>query len=439
MLYQILEKTKSTLSTVFPERRIFLRTDTETRFLRLKPSSQAIAIFGAAILVGWSIMATAILLMDSIGSGNFREQAKRDQQTYQERLDYLASERDFRAKEALAAQNRFNLALDEVSNMQASLIASEIKREELRRGLVTMQNKLQTSVEEYELVEQSLGQLTEQINEKPGSDTTNGPASPDNVTLSALTALLERTATERDTLRAETEAAHQRSEQIELEKRLMSENNLAIFKSLEDALTVSMEPLDKMFSAAGLNTKSLLKQVRKGYAGYGGPLSAVAASARQGPSGGDFSRSAKILNDLDQLNLYRMAAEKLPFSMPVKGSYRHTSGFGRRWGRMHRGTDFAAVHGAPIYATGDGVITYAGWQSGYGRIVKIQHEFGIETRYAHMSKIRVKKGQRVSRGHRIGDMGNTGRSTGTHLHYEVRVNGEAVNPMIYIKAGKNVF
>jgi murein DD-endopeptidase MepM/ murein hydrolase activator NlpD len=106
---------------------------------------------------------------------------------------------------------------------------------------------------------------------------------------------------------------------------------------------------------------------------------------------------------------------------------------------MHAGTDFAAPHGTPIYATADGVITHAGWLSGYGLLVKIQHEFGIETRYAHQSKLRVKVGQRVSRGQRIGDMGNTGRSTGTHLHYEVRVGGKAVNPMIYIKAAKDVF
>jgi murein DD-endopeptidase MepM/ murein hydrolase activator NlpD len=106
---------------------------------------------------------------------------------------------------------------------------------------------------------------------------------------------------------------------------------------------------------------------------------------------------------------------------------------------MHNGTDFAAPHGTPIFATADGVVVHAEWLSGYGRLVKIQHEFGIETRYAHMSKIRVKKGQRVSRGQRIGDMGNTGRSTGTHLHYEVRVGGRPVNPMIYIKAANDVF
>jgi murein DD-endopeptidase MepM/ murein hydrolase activator NlpD len=84
-------------------------------------------------------------------------------------------------------------------------------------------------------------------------------------------------------------------------------------------------------------------------------------------------------------------------------------------------------------------VTKSGWASGYGRLIKIKHDFGIETRYAHLSKIRVKVGQKVSRGERIGDMGNTGRSTGTHLHYEIRVNGNAVNPMKYLKAGKNVF
>jgi len=106
---------------------------------------------------------------------------------------------------------------------------------------------------------------------------------------------------------------------------------------------------------------------------------------------------------------------------------------------MHEGTDFAASYGTPIYATADGVVIHAGWQSGYGKLVKIQHEFGIETRYAHQSEIRVKVGQRVSRGEQIGAMGSTGRSTGTHLHYEVRVGGQAVNPMTYIKAAQDVF
>ncbi len=85
------------------------------------------------------------------------------------------------------------------------------------------------------------------------------------------------------------------------------------------------------------------------------------------------------------------------------------------------------------------MVVHAGWVSGYGRLIKIQHEFGIETRYGHLSALKVSKGQRVSRGERIGDMGNSGRSTGPHLHYEIRVGGNPIDPMIYIKAARNVF
>ena len=159
----------------------------------------------------------------------------------------------------------------------------------------------------------------------------------------------------------------------------------------------------------------------------------------------DTLRANRLLNQMDRLNLYRIAAEKAPFANPVKNAFRFTSQFGYRRDpktggrRMHKGVDFAAGMGTPLYATADGVVIHAGWSSGYGRLVKIQHEFGIETRYAHLAKIRVKEGQRVSRGELIGDMGNSGRSTGTHLHYEVRVNGRAVNPMTFIKAGRDVF
>ncbi len=150
-------------------------------------------------------------------------------------------------------------------------------------------------------------------------------------------------------------------------------------------------------------------------------------------------RANGILSQLDKMNLYRIALQKTPFALPVKSSFRFTSGFGMRWGRMHNGTDFAGAHGTAIYSTADGVVVHAGWQSGYGRLVKIQHEFGIETRYAHNSQLFVKVGQRVSRGQKIAAMGNSGRSTGTHVHYEVRIGGKPVNPMTYIKAARDVF
>ena len=124
----------------FPERRLFLRSDSDTRFIRLRPATQLIAFAGSASVVAWAIVATAILLMDSIGSGNFREQAKRDQRVYENRLNLLAEERDTRAAEAMAAQNRFNLALEQISDMQSQLLASEIARAELETGIEVIQS-----------------------------------------------------------------------------------------------------------------------------------------------------------------------------------------------------------------------------------------------------------------------------------------------------------
>jgi murein DD-endopeptidase MepM/ murein hydrolase activator NlpD len=92
----------------------------------------------------------------------------------------------------------------------------------------------------------------------------------------------------------------------------------------------------------------------------------------------------------------------------------------------------------PIYATADGVVTISGRQSGYGRVVKIRYAFGFETVYAHLRRTRVNVGQRVESGDRIGDMGSTGRSTGNHVHYEIRIDNKPVNPVKFIEAARDV-
>ena len=421
-----------------PEKRLFLRTDTETRFVRLGPGTQLIALAGSSALVAWTIIATAILLMDSIGSGNFREQAKREQQIYQERLNVLSSARDSRAEEAVAAQERFNTALTQISRMQSQLLASEERRKELERGLEVVQSTLRRSMQEREQARDQVVELTAAI-EGNGSAPAAGVNQDVQNTLAYLTSALADTASQRDEMEIAAALALQAADAKELELRLTQERNDQIFRQLEEAMTVSVKPLDRMFRNAGINTDNVIDQVRRGYSGRGGPLTPIAFSTKGLLPDGDTARANNILTELDRMNLYRIAVQKVPFARPVGNNVRFTSGYGPRWGRMHYGADFAAAPGTPIYSTADGVVTFAGWQSGYGRLVKIQHEFGIETRYAHQSKIRVKVGQRVSRGDRIGDIGSSGRSTGPHLHYEVRVGGKAQNPMNYIKAARDVF
>ncbi|WP_204114104.1 DUF5930 domain-containing protein [Shimia biformata] len=428
-------KVHALLEHYFPERRLFLRSDSDTRFIRLRPETQLFAFFGTTLIIAWTIIATAIILMDSIGSGNFREQARRDQQTYELRLNEMSAERDARTAEALAAQDRFNAALKQISEMQTQLLASEVRRQEMETGIEVIQTTLRRTMREREAAVKELAALK---SEADGTMTAeSGPQASSLVDM--LTAALTETARERDAIEAQALDAIREAEEIELEMALMREKNNQIFRQLEDAMTVSVEPLTKMFQSAGLDTDSLLNQVRRGYSGQGGPLTPVTFSTKGGELTEEAQRANALLGEMDKLNVYRIAAETAPFAHPLKSAYRFTSGFGTRWGRPHNGADFAARHGTPIHATADGVVIHADWQSGYGRLIKIKHEFGIETRYAHLAKIRVKVGQRVSRGDHIGDMGNSGRSTGTHLHYEVRVNGRAKNPMTFIKAGSNVF
>ncbi|HEY6919552.1 MAG TPA: M23 family metallopeptidase [Tabrizicola sp.] len=445
MLNRLAYRFHQSLERHFPEQRLFLKSDTETRFIRLRPATQIIAIVGGTLALAWTIVATALIMMDSIGAGSAREQSVRQQALYEQRLNALSADRDLRAEEAARAQERFSIALTQVSEMQERLLASEDRRRELETGIEAIQDTLRETIKDRDAAREEADRVTLALNTQSGAATELGRVGDTVATLEFLTSALGEAAEERNEVLAEAEAAREEVQVIADAKEALELRNDAIFTKLEEALTVSVEPLDKMFREAGMSPDDLIGAVREGYSGQGGPLTPISFSTSGGVPSAEELRANSILTGLDRMNMYRIAAFKLPFGMPVKDSFRWTSGFGTRddpkgaGRRMHEGTDMAAAYGTPIYSTADGVVTYAGWENGYGRLIKIKHDFGVETRYGHLSQIRVEVGQRVSRGDRIGDMGNSGRSTGTHLHYEIRLSGDAINPMTFIKAAKNVF
>ena len=433
-------KVHAALERAFPEQRLFLRSDTETRFIRLSPLTQFVGVTGSALLLGWTIISSAILLMHSLGAGDLKQQALRDQAVYEQRLNQLAAERDARAQEASQAQGRFTVALTEVSAMQSRLLASEDRRKELETGIEVIASTLRNAMKERDQARELADVLRAKLVESEAEEPDTLRLSDLEATLGVMTATLGNLAGQRDAIQETVSEAELALDRIAMDARLEAERNERIFTQIEDAVASSLVPLDEMFSAVGLPTDSILEQVRRSYSGQGGPLTPITFSTSGDAEVDPMTERANgVLGRLDELNLYRIAAQKLPFGFPVTGYYRSTSGFGPRWGRMHEGHDWAGATGTPIHATADGVVVHAGRQSGYGNLIKIRHDFGFETRYAHLSKIRVEVGQRVSRGERIGDMGNTGRSTGTHLHYEVRVGGNPVNPLKYIKAARDVF
>jgi len=157
-------------------------------------------------------------------------------------------------------------------------------------------------------------------------------------------------------------------------------------------------------------------------------------SSALGPADVGFSN---LFSSLQRLDGNVKSAAYIPSGRPV-AKLALTSNFGVRsdpfngGARMHKGIDIPGPVGTPIYATADGIVSRAGWASGYGNLVQISHGSGMETRYGHMSKLLVAANSYVHRGQLIGLMGSTGRSTGSHLHYEVRVDGQAINPIPFV-------
>lgn len=428
------------LEHYFPEQRLFLKSQTDTRFIRLRPVTQLLAVVFGSLALGWTILATAILLMDSISAGTSREQIARQQGLYEERLNALSEDRDLRAQEASGAQERFNTALKQVAEMQARLLQSEDRRRELETGIDVIQNTLRRTISERDSARAELAGMTQ-----TAGRTDAGKIKDAESTVTYLADILGQTASERDGVQKSLDQSDAKIAKAVEDKRALEARNDVIFSQLEQALKVTVEPLDQMFRDAGLDPDALIDQARSGYDGQGGPLLPIELSPKGQPPYAEETRANELLKGLKDIDLYRKVAFKTPFSLPLKTSFRYTSGFGNRkdpFGRgtrRHEGQDMAGAYGSPIYATADGTVTYAGWESGYGRLVKIRHQYGFETRYGHMSQIRAKVGQKVSRGDRIGDMGNSGRSTGTHLHYEIRIGGSPKNPMTFIKAAQHVF
>ncbi len=213
---------------------------------------------------------------------------------------------------------------------------------------------------------------------------------------------------------------------------------------------VAATPLEKAARAERVQAEQLHEKYGRIEASAKGGKERAIGGGRGGPLLPE--RSSVLKNQETELyyNLRRMmvlndVVNALPLAEPLRhNSYRQTSSFGSRVdpfkGRtaFHSGLDLAGVQNAKVYATNDGKVAFAGWKSAYGNMVDIKHPYGISTRYGHLARVLVQPDQYVKKGQVIGIQGSTGRSTGYHLHYEVRLNGTPVNPKKFLKEGDDV-
>jgi murein DD-endopeptidase MepM/ murein hydrolase activator NlpD len=431
------------LDRIFPEREIILRTETRVRYLKIRPWFQKGVVLVITGLMGWAGYSSyqyyrhdRIILAKEI-------EIARGNQAYRSLLDEIAnSQREIARISRELEQND--------KQAQRQLAASRDQAQQLEKQNISLKEKLgsvKTELNRTEGERTQVLQQREQLNSQLSAleQRLNGISSQkynleDN--LNSVESELRRVTSERNVARLELDRLQGQVTRLQSRLGEIHNSQLSMMTEFSERSAEKIDRLESVIALTGLDVDSLIRKTDVPL-GQGGPLVEVDPEKADEKQLLDASVYAfeYQMNRWDALN---EVLTRLPLSIPVK-SGRLSSTYGKRkdpvtgrWAR-HSGLDYAAYFKSPIYSTAEGKVVFSGWKSTYGRVVEIHHGFGVVTRYAHLHKPLVKAGETVSYGQRIGLMGSTGRSTGTHLHYEVLVDGEPRDPMKFIEAGRYVF
>jgi murein DD-endopeptidase MepM/ murein hydrolase activator NlpD len=383
------------------------------------------------------VLAAVLLVTPAAGQDPGQEKAQIDQriaqlqqeiQSAKEREGVLTSQLDLVVSELRAAQDAVEEAEGTLDQLEAELASEQARLAELTERLQVQTQRLVRLQREYARAIAVLEQRVRAayINERPDVlsfvvSATSFSELVDNVEY------LSRIGKQDQRIAREVEAAKERAaaeRRATAETRRLAAAAVAVIsartaeaRDVRDRLAADR---DTLAAAESLKQSALTDahETREEYlheveslAAQSAALAAAIQSAQSGSTGSG-------------------APSASGFIWPVNGVV--VSGFGMRWGRMHEGIDIAAGSGTPIWAAAAGTVIHAGWLGGYGNLVVVDHGNGLATAYAHASAILVAVGQHVSQGETVSLVGSTGNSSGPHLHFEVRVNGVAVDPLLYL-------
>ncbi|MFC7332357.1 peptidoglycan DD-metalloendopeptidase family protein [Rhodocista pekingensis] len=243
---------------------------------------------------------------------------------------------------------------------------------------------------------------------------------------------------------ARRDEAEQKTAETERRMAAVTDGQVALIGQLSERAELRIGEIESVLRETGIDLNAVLADLESDRFGRGGPLVDIpeAAALAMAPAAGE--AMSRLEGLLDRQARLRALFTLLPLAAPLNDFY-VSSNFGKRldpftneWA-MHTGLDLVSQFRSPVTATAPGEVVFSGWDSGgYGRMVLVDHGFGINTRYAHLDKVMVKAGQSINQGDTVGTLGNTGRSQGPHLHYEVLVDGRPVNPLRFMERGRHV-
>ena len=426
------DRITETLGRLFPERQIMLRSEGRISFVTISKRFQLSAVAVALTFVGWSAFAS----ISYVFYDQFLE--SKDNQVANARLAYRSL-----LSQVASYQRKFSYITSDLESNHTMMLGLVKNNASLQQNLKTVSAKLKHTELERERVLAVRQSLREKLTDSEGevrSLNSQNYALKDN--LGTIESDLQVALGERND--AMFRGTRMRRQIKDLDSRLVglesSEQN-AVLQLTERTINLNVS-MQRVVEIAGIDPEKILKVNSDFPKGQGGPF--IAAK----PDGKPASKLKASLSDLEKRLLQSEGLQdimrRLPMAPPLT-SYRVTSSFGKRrdpinkkWS-AHYGLDMGAPFKSAVYVAAPGVVKYAGWKGKFGKMIEIDHGSGLKTRFGHLHKILVKKGQHVNFRDKVGLLGSTGRSTGAHLHYEVIFNGRSMNPMKFFKAGRYVF
>lgn len=409
----------SRLAYAFRERQIYLRSEGEVQFITLRPWVQATVIFAFTVGLFWVAYVTVnVAFRDQVLALKERSQYRARLQ-YEDRIGEMRSTIDKLNRRLLLDQRAYLAKVDEVRIEQDRLVERHEQLSEFFRQGWLPSPKGPTR--------QQKGSLSP--NGTPNTQTADNTTSP--------RAVDKFTADFTSPAEATKPLDELRGYMAQMEAR-----ESALLDVVTDYVAGETVRIGKVYRTLGVNADKVAKSSTYKPDAVGGPF--IAASAADLGSKVLAQKVADLSAELDRWETLKFQTTRLPLVKPMSQGHATSSRFGlrkdpfRKRPAMHSGVDFRGNTGSPVHATAPGKVIKAGWSGGYGKMVEVRHDGGVTSRYAHLSIISVRTGQKVKSGDRIGQVGSTGRSTGPHLHYETRVGGRAIDPVRFWKA-RDVF
>lgn len=409
----------SRLAYSFRERQIYLRSEGEVQFITLRPLVQVAVIFAFTVGLFWVAYATVnVAFKDQVLALKERNQY-RARLEYEDRIGEMRSTIDKLNRRLLLDQKAYLAKVDDVRFEHDRLVDRHQQLSEFFRQGWLPDPKGTTR--------QQKGSLSPQAT--PGVQTAGKTTSP-------------RAVDKYTSDFASPEEAVGPLVELRAYMAQMETREAALLGTVTDYVAGQTTRLGKVYRSLGVNADKIAKSSRYKPEAVGGPF--VAASAAYLRSKVLAQSVSDLSTQLDRWETLKFQTTRLPLIKPMAPDHATSSGFGlrkdpfRKSPAMHSGIDFRGSTGSPVHTTAPGTVTKAGWAGGYGKMVEVRHDGGVTSRYAHLSIISVRTGQKVKSGDRIGKVGSTGRSTGPHLHYETRVGGRAIDPLRFWKA-RDVF